>query len=204
MNSLQLGAAQAMFNVSSGNMYGPTGTTPDGIKTDVKDKTVAAFVYERKIAGPWSVQVQGGLPPVLSLQGAGAAAAMGKIGTVRAWFPSVVATYTWDANANLALHAGAGLHYTFFTDGSPNATYNAGFGGTSSRAKFKSDLGPLVKLGATWSFDKNWFADLSYSHYWIKTTATIDTDTPGVGTIRRKIKVTTDPDVLSFTVGYRF
>ena len=204
MNSLQLGVAQAMFNVDSGNMWGPAGTTPGGIKTDVKDKTVLAFVYERRIVGPWSVQIQGGMPPVLSLQGAGTAAAMGTIGSVRAWFPSVVGTYTWDATPSLALHAGAGLHYTFFTDGSANSTYNKGFGGTSSRAKFKSDLGPVVKLGATWSFDKNWFADLSYSRYWIKTTATITTTTPGVGDITRKIKATTDPDVVSFTVGYRF
>ena len=204
LNSIQLGAARAMFNVDSGNMWGPAGTTPDGIKTDVGNKTVAAMVYDRRITGPWSVTLQGGMPPILGLYGDGAAASMGKIGTVRAWFPAVMGTYTWDATSNFALHAGAGLHYTFFTDGSPNGTYNAGFGGTSSRAKFSSNLGPLIKLGATWSFNDNWFADISYSRYWIKTTATINTDTPGVGNIERKIKVRADPDVLSFTVGYRF
>ena len=59
-------------------------------------------------------------------------------------------------------------------------------------------------MGGTWSFDQNWFVDFSYSRYWIKTTATIDTDTPGVGNVQRKIKVRADPDVLSLTVGYRF
>ncbi len=203
-NSLQLGVARAMFNVDSGNMWGPANTTPDGIKTDVGNKTVAAMVYERRIAGPWSLTVQGGLPPILSLYGAGAAQSMGQIGSVRAWFPSVLGTYTWDATPSFALHAGAGLHYTFFTDGAPNGTYNAGFGGTSSRAKFSSNLGPVIKLGATWNVDQNWFLDFSYSRYWIKTTATITTATPGVGDVQRKIKVRADPDVLSLTVGYRF
>ena len=203
-NSIQLGAARAMFNVDSGNMWGPAGTTPDGIKTDVGNKTVAAMVLDRRISGPWSVTLQGGLPPILKLYGAGVAQPMGQIGTVRAWFPAVMGTYTWDATPSFALHAGAGLHYTFFTDGSPNATYNAGFGGTSSRAKFSPNLGPIVKVGATWNMDQNWFLDLSYSRYWIKTTAKITTNTPGVGDIERRIKVRADPDVLSFTVGYRF
>ena len=203
-NSIQLGAARAMFNVDAGNMWGPAGTTPDGIKTDVGNKTVAAMVLDRRITGPWSVTLQGGLPPILKLYGAGVAQPMGQIGTVRAWFPAVMGTYTWDATPSFALHAGAGLHYTFFTDGSPNATYNAGFGGTSSRAKFSPNLGPIVKVGATWNMDQNWFLDLSYSRYWIKTTAKITTNTPGVGDIERRIKVRADPDVLSFTVGYRF
>lgn len=204
LNSVQIGVAQAMFNVDSGDMWGPPGTTPGGIKTNVKDKTVLSLIYDRRISGPWSVTLQAGMPPILALEGAGNAASMGKIGSVRAWFPAVMGTYTWDATPNFALHGGAGLHYTFFTDGSPNGTYNAGFGGTSSRAKFSSNLGPLVKVGGTWSFDQNWFVDFSYSRYWIKTTATIDTDTPGVGNVQRKIKVRADPDVLSLTVGYRF
>ncbi len=203
-NSIQLGAARAMFNVDSGNMWGPPGTTPGGIQADVKDKTVLAMVYERRIEGPWSITFQGGLPPVLSLQGAGVASSMGTIGTVRAWFPAVMGTYSWNTDSRLTLHAGAGLHYTFFTDGAPNGTYNTAFGGTASRASFSPNLGPIVKLGATWNFDSRWFVDLSYSRYWIRTTATIDTDTPGVGTVQRKVKVRTDPDVVSLTLGYRF
>lgn len=204
MNSIQFGVARAMFNVDSGDMWGPAGTTPPGVKTDVMDKTVLAMIYNRRIAGPWSLTLQGGLPPVLTLKGAGVASSMGTIGTVRAWFPAAMATYTWEPSTSWALHAGAGLHYTFFTDGAPNATYNAGFGGTSSRAKFSPNLGPIIKFGGVWNIDKNWFLDLSYSRYWIKTTATINTDTPGLGNVQRKIKVTTDPDVVSFTLGYRF
>ncbi|MFT3720283.1 OmpW/AlkL family protein [Pseudorhodoferax sp.] len=204
VNSIQLGVAGVDFNAKSRDMTGPAGTTPPGIRADVRDKTVFAFVYDRRIDGPWSVTFQGGLPPVLKLKAAGTAAALGGIGSVRAWFPAVMGTYTWDAGPAFALHAGAGLHYTFFTDGTTNAVYDGAFGGTSSRARFSSSLGPIIKLGGTWSIDHRWFLDLSYSKYWIKTTATVTTATPGVGDIERKVKVRTSPDVLALTVGYRF
>lgn len=203
-NSLQLGLARVDFNTHSDDMTGPAGTTPPGIQADVARQTVLAFVYDRHIDGLWSVTVQGGVPPVLRLHGAGTAQALGEIGTVRAWFPAVMGTYTWQAGNALALHAGAGLHYTFFTDGATNAVYDGAFGGTASRAKFSSSLGPIVKLGATWSFDRHWFADVSYSKYWIRSTATVTTATPGAGDIERSVKVRTSPDVVSFTVGYRF
>lgn len=204
VNSIQLGVAGVDFNAKSHDMTGPAGTTPPGIQADVKDKQVWALVYDRRIDGPWSFTFQGGLPPVLKLKAAGTAAALGEIGTVRAWFPAVMGTYTWEANSTFALHAGAGLHYTFFTNGATNTVYDGAFGGTSSRAKFSPSLGPIVKLGGTWSLNRNWFLDLSYSKYWIRTTATVTTATPGVGDIERKVKVRTSPDVLALTLGYRF
>lgn len=203
-NSIQMGFAAVDFNAKSSDMAGPAGTTPPGIRADVKDKMVWALVYDRRIDGPWSVTFQGGLPPVLKLKAAGTASSLGEIGSVRAWFPALMGTYTWGAGTPFAVHAGAGVNYTFFTDGNTNAVYDGAFGGTSSKAKFSSSLGPIVKLGGTWSFDRRWFLDLSYSKYWIRTTATVTTGTPGAGDIERKVKVRTSPDVVSLTVGYRF
>ena len=51
---------------------------------------------------------------------------------------------------------------------------------------------------------RSWVVDAAYSHYGIKTTATITTVTPGVGDIAREIDVQSNPDVFSLTVGYRF
>lgn len=204
MNSVQLGYARASFNVDSGDMSGPPGSTPVGARADAKDKNVLAVVYERRIAGPWSITLQGGLPPVVGLRAAGTASALGDIGTVRAWFPTVMGTYTWEATSRLALHAGAGLNYAFFTDGKINGVYNAAFGGVSSRVRLSPSLGPAIKLGASWSLDRNWFVDLSYNRYWIRTTARITTSAPGAADIQRKVRVRVDPDIYAFTVGYRF
>lgn len=204
LNSIQLGIGTVQFNTKSGDMTGPVGATPSGIQAEVKDKTVLPFVYDRRISGPWSLTVQGGLPPVLKITAAGSVNGLGEIGSVRAWFPALMGTYTWDLNPSLAVHAGAGLHYTFFTNGATNSVYDGAFGGASSRAKFSSSLGPVIKLGASWSLDRNWFLDLSYSRYWIRTTATVTTFTPGVGDIERKLKVRTTPELVSLTLGYRF
>lgn len=204
LNSIQLGYARASFNVNSGTMKGPPDSTPAGAKANTRDKNVLAFVYERRITGPWSITIQGGLPPIIGLQAAGTAHALGDIGTVRAWFPTIMGTYNWEVNSRLTLHAGAGLNYAFFTDGKINSTYNTAFDGTSSRARFSPSLGPTIKLGASWSLTRNWFVDLSYNRYWIRTTAKITTSMPDADDIQRKVRVRVDPDIYAFTVGYRF
>ena len=83
-------------------------------------------------------------------------------------------------------------------------TYSEAFGGTSSTAQMKNSLGPVVKLGVEVPVARSWVLDLAYMRYWIKTTATIATDTPGVGVIERRIEVKGNPDVIALTVGYRF
>jgi outer membrane protein len=204
LNSVQLGVGSLAFNTKSGYMSGPPGTTPDGAQADVKDRTAWAFLYERRISGPWSIAFQAGVPPVVTMKGAGTAAPLGEIGSVRAWFPAILGNYNWEPMRSLTLHAGAGLHYTFFTDGSANNVYNSAFGGTSTRVHFSSSVGPVIKMGASWSLDRSWFVDFSYNRYWIRTTATATTDTPGLGDITRKVTVRTSPDVFVLTLGYRF
>jgi outer membrane protein len=61
-----------------------------------------------------------------------------------------------------------------------------------------------VKVGASIPFAGHWTADFSYSRYWIDSTATVNTDTPGFGVISRKIDLTADPDVFGLAVGYSF
>lgn len=203
LNTIQIGTGRSDFHVSSHDMTGPAGTTPAGIRTGVSDKTVFVFGYDRRLDGPWSVTFASGLPPVLRLQAGGTAAALGEIGTVRAWLPAVMGTYTWESG-RFAAHAGAGLHYTFFTDGVVNATYDSAFGGRSSEVKFSPSLGPALKVGASWSLDRNWLLDLSYSKYWIRTTARATTVTPGLGNVEREIVMRARPAIVSLTVGYRF
>lgn len=204
LNSVQLGVASVRFHTNSGYLSGPPGTTPEGAQADVKDRGALAFLYERRLGGPWSVTVQGGVPPIVTMKGAGTAAPLGEIGSVRAWFPAVLGHYNWEPTPSLTLHAGAGLHYTFFTDGVGNDVYNSAFGGTSTRVHFSPSLGPVIKVGASWSFDRNWFVDFSYNRYWIRTTAKATTQTPGVGEVTRRVKVRTEPDVFALTLGYRF
>lgn len=203
-NTLKIGYADITFNPNSGDLAGPPGSTPPGVQTDLRNTRTLALIYERQISGPWSVVLQAGTPPVIKFDGAGTGAPLGSVGTARAWFPAVLATYTFTDLPGIRPYLGAGVNYTFFTDRKVSAAYTSAFGGTSSSSKLKDSWGPVVKLGAEFPIAKNWVLDVAYSRYWIKTTATLTTTTPGVGDIARKIDVKVDPGVFSLMVGYRF
>ena len=203
-NTLKVGYAHIGFNTKSGDLIGPAGTTPPGIQADLNDAATLALVYERNLSGPWSVVLQAGTPPVVKMVGAGKGAALGQVGTTRAWFPAVLAHYTFAGPSGTLPYVGAGLNYTFYTDGQVSPAYTGAFGGASSTAKLKSSWGPVLKLGMGFPLGRNWVIDAAYSRYGISTTATITTDTPGVGAIVRTVDVKSDPDVVGLTLGYRF
>lgn len=203
-NTIKLGYAYIGFNTKSGDLSGPTGTTPPGIQAGLEDADTLALVYTRHLSGPWSVTLQAGTPPVVKMVGAGNAAALGQVGTTRAWFPALLGNYSFDGPAGLKPYLGVGLNYTWYTEGRVEPIYTATFGGTSSTAKLKSSWGPVLKVGIGVPLGQSWVLDAAYSRYGIRTTATITTATPGVGDIVRTIDVRSDPDVYGITLGYRF
>ena len=203
-NTVEVGYAAILFNTDSGELTGPAGTTPPGATADLRNTGTLGLVYERNVGGPWSIVFQGGVPPIVAFDGAGSAAALGKVGSARAWFPALMVAWSLPRLAGFQPYVGAGLNYTFFTDNRITESYTAAFGGTSSDSRLKNSLGPIAKLGVEVPFARRWVFDLSYTRYWIKTTATIRTDTPGAGVIERRIDVRADPDVFAVMVGYRF
>jgi outer membrane protein len=203
-NTLKLGYAHIGFNTTSGELTGPVGTTPPGVKADLNSASTLALVYERALSGPWSVALQAGTPPKVKMVGAGAAAALGQVGTTLAWFPAVLAHYTFDGPWGTQPYLGAGINHTFYTDGEVSPAYTAAFGGTSSTAKLKSSWGHVLKVGLGFPLGPNWVLDAAYSRYGIRTTASITTATPGFGDIVRSVDVRSDPDVVGLTLGYRF
>lgn len=62
-----------------------------------------------------------------------------------------MATYRFDIAKSLSLHVGAGVHYTFYTDGSIKENLDQAVGGKTKSVRFSPDWGPIVKLGAAWS-----------------------------------------------------
>ncbi len=201
---LKVGYAHIGFNTRSGDLTGPPGTTPPGVQATAADTRTLALVAEFPLSAQWGVVAQFGTPPVVRFNGAGSAAALGAVGSARAWFPAVLASWRPSVWGVLQPYAAAGVNYTFFTDSSITAGYTAAFGGTASRAKLKRGLGPVFKLGAEVQLDERWLVDLAYARYGIKTTATLTTTTPGVGDVARQVDVKADPDVLSLMLGYRF
>lgn len=203
-NTIKVGYAHIGFHTESGNLSGPIGTTPPGIQTDLKDTRTLALVYERHLQGPWSIVVQTGVPPVVKMVGAGNGAALGDVGTARAWFPAVLAHYTFNGPWGTQPYVGAGLNYTFYTDGQVSSAYTGAFNGTTSTAKLKSSWGHVLKIGIAFPLGRDWVLDAAYSRYGIRTTATIVTATSGFGEITRRIDVRSDPGAIGIMLGYKF
>lgn len=201
---LKLGYAHIGFNTRSGDLSGPPGSTPPGVKAAIDDTRTLALVADLPLSEQWGVVIQLGTPPVVHFSGAGAGAALGAVGSARAWFPAVLARWQPAPSGALQPYAAFGLNHTFFTDSSITEAFTVAFGGSASRARLKSSQGPVFKLGAEWRLDDRWGVDLAYARYGIRTTATITTATPGLGDVVRTVDVKADPDVLSVMLGYRF
>jgi outer membrane protein len=203
-NSLELGYVGVSFNTTSGQIAGPPGTTPPGASVGLKDTGTPAIEYVRRLSGSVSLVLQGGVPPEVHFYGRGTAAALGELGGTRAWFPGVLAVYSFPRIWVLHPYAGAGVNHTFFTDTHVADNYTAAVLGSSSRGSLSSDTGGIIKAGATVAIARRWLLDFSYCHYWISTTATVTTEMPGFGPISRHVNLTVDPDIYGLTVGYLF
>lgn len=203
LNMVRIGYADIQFNTDSGDMAGMPGTTPEHVQATVRDSSTLALVYERRLGGPWSLVLQFGAPPVIDFDGAGSAAPLGKVGSARAWFPAALIAYNFDV-FGVQPYIALGVNYTWFSEEKMTSAYNTAFGGTSSSSSLDDSFGAVAKVGVEIPLASNWSAGFSYSRYWIDTTATIKTQTPGLGVVKRKIDVEADPDVYSVTLGYRF
>lgn len=202
--SLAVGLAAARFNVQSGELTGPPGATPPGLTTGVNDIRTLGFEWNARMDSGWGVSLAGGAPPVIHFTGEGAAAPLGTIGSARAWFPAVLATYAGPSWGRVRPFVAAGVNYTTYSNATVYPNYSAAVQGTASSSKLKSSFGLVGKIGAEISLDNDWYCAVSWSRYGIRTTATITTDTPGVGTVVRKVKLRADPDVVGVLIGKRF
>jgi outer membrane protein len=202
--AVKLGYADIAFNTRSGALAGPPGSTPPGVQASIADTRSLALVAELPLSAQWGLVAQLGTPPVVRFNGAGSGAALGAVGSARAWFPALLASWRPAAWGAVQPYAAAGLNLTFFTDTTVTAGYTAAFGGTASRSKLERGVGPVFKLGAEVRLGERWLLDLAWARYGIETTASITTTTPGLGDVVRTVDVKADPDVFSLLLGYRF
>lgn len=201
---LKAGLAHIGFNTRSGDLAGPPGTTPPGVQAALVDTRTLALVLDLPLSAQWGVVLQMGTPPIVHFDGAGSGAALGEVGSARAWFPALLARWQPAPWGALQPYAAFGINHTFYTGIRITPAYSAAFGGSSSRARLKASQGPVFKLGAEWRIDPHWDVDVAYARYGIRTTATVTTPTPGLGDVTRTLALRADPDVFSLMLGRRF
>lgn len=203
-NIIRIGYAHVGFDLQSSDLTGPPGTTPPGLRINVKDLDVLPLSYERRLSPNWGVQFQGGIPPTLTTVGAGAAEQVGTVAKARIWFPTLMALYTFTGVPSVQPYVGVGVTYIFFTDEKVSTGYTGALQGSSSTMKLKDSWSPYVRLGVGFPIDKNWIVNVEYSTFQVKSTATVVTQTPGFGPISRRVDIKDRPQIFGLALGYRF
>jgi outer membrane protein len=203
-NVVRIGYAKVRFDLQSGDLSGPPGTTPPGLRIDAKDLDVFAISYERRLSSNWAAQFQAGIPPTLTAVGAGVAAPVGTVAKARIWFPTAMLRYTFAEFSGIRPYVGVGVTYTFFTEQQSSPAYTAALQGTSSSIKLKSAWGPYARVGLEYPLAKQWCVNMEYSSFRLKTSAAVDTQTPGFGSISRHVALKDAPRIFGLTIGYKF
>jgi outer membrane protein len=182
--------------VKSGDLSAPS---LPGTKVDVKAATSVIFTAAYMVTDAMSVEVFAGLPYEHDVQGDGAVAGAGKLGSVKQVSPTVLGQYRFlGASDPFRPYVGAGLTYGYFygEEGSGALTALTNPGGTPTRLSVDSALGFSVQAGGSFKIDERWFIDGSVIKTFVKTTATLSTG--------QAVDTKLDPLSINLSVGYRF
>ena len=130
------------------------------------------------------------IPPKVTID---SKAMHGKIGSVRALPPTIVAQYHFDDMHGFKPYVGVGVNYTRFS------SVNLAGDATIKRNSF----GPALQIGVDYAITKNIYLNLDVKKAWIKTKVT---SIPGLGVTNSMMSGTfkLDPTLISIGIGYRF
>ncbi|MEQ1533697.1 MAG: OmpW family protein [Sideroxydans sp.] len=194
--SVKVGVNQLTPKVTSGDMSAPSvpGTKSD-VGADTQPIVALGYQYDDNIA----VELDLGLPYKHKLYGAGAIAGVGQIGTVEALPPTIFGKYLFlDAQTPVRPFVGLGLTYAAFQKetGSGTLTALTNPGGPGTTFKVDPTFGFAVQLGGIYDINEEWFADVSVTKSYLKTTTKFSTG--------QTIDMKLDPVALAVAVGYKF
>lgn len=192
-----VGATRIAPNTSSGNLTPPSAPNT---QVDVGADTQVTLSIGRMLTDNWSVEVPIGLGYKHSINGAGAIAGVGQIGTVHVLPISVFAQYRFlEPAARFRPYAMLGVTYAHFYDEQGSATLNAlnpanPTGGTGLSVDSRFGFAP--GLGVTARINDRWYVDLQYARTFLKTTTHLSSG--------QSIDTKLDPDVYTIRVGMFF
>ena len=172
----------------------------------VPDSDTVGVAFTHFFTDNAALTFDAGIPPTFKLQGGGALAPLGQLGTAKQWSPALVAKwYFGSADSAFRPFIGAGVTYVWYSDVelSPLLQRTLTSGGTAS-ADLSSSWAPVANVGASYNFDKNWSLSLSVSYIPLKTKADITGTTPGGTQVKANTTLTLDPLVTFLSVGYKF
>jgi outer membrane protein len=132
----------------------------------------------------------GGWPPVVTINGAGTLAGVGKAGQMQAGPSAINASYHFNRSGVVQPYVGAGMAFMIVWSTKDAALTNL---------KVDGAVGPEVQAGADFMFSPHWGAFVDYKRTWLTTTAT-----GNLGPAPVVAKVELNPTVVNAGVVYRF
>lgn len=195
---VKIGANQIAPDVSSGDLSAPS--TP-GSKVDVDADIEAIGSVTYMYTNHFSVEGYFGMPYKHDVMGAGAMAAVGRIGQVKQVSPTLFAQYRAnEATDAVRPYVGLGLTFAYFygTEGSGalTATTNPGGPPTKLTLEKRAKLALSPQVGVSIKVKDQWFVDASIIKTIISNTAHLSTG--------QSVKVKLDPVSIGFSIGRAF
>jgi outer membrane protein len=182
--------------VKSGDLSAPS---LPGTKIDVKAATSVILTATYMVDDNFSVEGYAGLPYKHDVEGDGAIAGVGTIGTVKQVSPTVFAQWRFQgASSAFRPYVGLGLTYAYFygEEGSGTLTALTNPGGPPTRMSTDAAFGLSPQAGLTWKLNDTWHLDTSLIKTFVKTTSKLSTG--------QQIDTKLDPLSFNISIGQKF
>jgi outer membrane protein len=196
--SAGVGATQVSPNTSSGNLSAPSAP---GTQVDIGSNLQPTLWLRGMYGNHFAIELPIGFGFKHDINGAGAIAGVGRIGTVKALPVTVLAEYHFmDPASRFRPYVAGGVVYAKMYEARGSATLSAlnpaNPPGGSTGLSVDSKWGAAAGFGATFGITDRFYADVSYLRVFLKTTAHLSTG--------QSIPIKLDPDAIRLGVGYRF
>lgn len=196
--SAGVGMTQVSPNTSSGALTAPSAPNT---QVDVGSNTQPTLWLRGMYGNHFAIELPIGFGFKHDIDGAGAIAGVGRIGSVKALPVTVLAQYHFmDPASRFRPYVSGGIVYAKMYEARGSATLSAlnpaNPVGGSTGLSVESKWGAAVGLGASFNVTDRIYADVSYLRAFLKTTAHLSTG--------QTIAIKLDPDVFRVGVGYRF
>ena len=132
----------------------------------------------------------GGYPPVVTINGAGSLAAIGKAGQMQAGPSALNLSYHFNRGGAVQPYVGAGTAFMIVWNTKD---------GSLTNLKVDNTIGPEVQVGSDFMINQHWGAFVDYKRAWLDTTAKAN-----LGPAPVVAKVQLNPTVINAGVVYRF
>ncbi len=195
--SFKVGINKITPKVDSGNMSAPA--LPN-TKADVGSDTKPIFAGSYMATDNVAVELDLGVPYKHDLLGAGSVEGTGKIGSAEVLPPTLFVQYRFlEPKSMFRPYVGLGFTYAYFQketgSGAMTALTNTG-SSTPTTFSLDSAFGLSPQVGLLFAFNEKWFADVSVTKTYLKTTSHFSTG--------QTLDVKLNPVAVAVAVGMTF